>query len=115
MFYRALFVYCITVVNVISLGTSREREYIRTIDIDNNSIDVPTLLAANTTVVSVYYSNMSGLLPGNLPERNNTILATGVISASLYCDTGTCSTSSAPYQPVIINLQLSVDLEVSKE
>jgi len=99
-------------VNVVSGSTGREGEYFRSIDVNGNSISIPTLLPADTTVVSVYYSNMSELLPGNLPGKNDSILATGVISASLLCDTGTCD---IPSESFIISLKLEVDQELELE
>ncbi|XP_064400246.1 adhesion G-protein coupled receptor G6-like [Halichondria panicea] len=86
------------------------------IDVRGNSIRVPTelvrMVATGTTgpitVASVYYRNMSGLLPGTLPGERDTDLASPVVSTSLQCGDKICDTANIQLsQPVIVTLKHS--------
>ncbi len=93
-----------------------EDMYLTGIDVRSSSIRVPTelvrIVASETTgpitVASVYYSNMSGLLPGTLPGERDTDLASPVVSTSLQCGDKICDTASIQLnQPVIVTLKHS--------
>ncbi len=63
------------------------------------------------TVASVYYRNMTGLLPGTLPGERDTVLASPVISTSLQCGDKICDTANIQLsQPVIVTLKHSSQL-----
>ena len=87
-------------------------EYFTGIDVRESTIRVPTELlriAGNGTepvsVISAYYRNMTGLLPGTLPGGNDSILASPVISTSLKCGRRICDTSNTNSDnPVTITL-----------
>ena len=89
--------------------------YFTGIDARNISIQVPTELVrmvangtTGTTVASVYYRNMSGLLPGTLPGERDTVLASPVVSTSLQCGDKICDTTNIQLsQPVIVTLKHS--------
>ncbi len=62
-------------------------------------------------MASVYYRNMSGLLPGTLPGERDTVLASPVISTSLQCGDEICDTANIQLsQPVIVTLKHSSQL-----
>ncbi len=86
--------------------------YFTGIETTNSSIRVPTGMMGNgtgpVTVASVYYRNMSGLLPGTLPGERGTVLASPVVSTSLQCGGKICNTSNI--QPVIVTLKHSSQL-----
>ncbi len=93
--------------------------YFTGIEATNNSIRVPTELVrmigngatGPVTVASVYYRNMSGLLPGTLPGERDTVLASPVISTSLQCGDKICDTANIQLsQPVIVTLKHSSQL-----
>ena len=90
-----------------------EDSYFTGIETTNGSIRVPTELVrmmgngtGPVTVASVYYRNMSGLLPGTLPGERDTVLASPVISTSLQCGDKICDTANIQLsQPVIVTLK----------
>ncbi len=90
--------------------------YFTGIEATNSSIRVPTELVrmmgnGPVTVASVYYRNMSGLLPGTLPGERDTVLASPVISTSLQCGDKICDTANIQLsQPVIVTLKHSSQL-----
>ena len=89
--------------------------YFTSIDVRSSSIQVPTelvrILGIGTgpvTVASVYYRNMSGLLPGTLPGERDTVLASPVVSTSLQCGDNICDTANIQLSlPVIVTLKHS--------
>ena len=91
-----------------------EEVYFTGIDVRESVIRVPTdqeLLkmvrngTGPVTVISVYYRNMTGLLPGTLPGGNDSILASPVLSTSLQCGERICDTADIELSlPVIITL-----------
>ena len=89
--------------------------YFTSIGVRSNSIQVPTELVrivsngtGPVTVASVYYRNMSGLLPGTLPGERDTVLASPVVSTSLQCGDNICDTANIQLsQPVIVTLKHS--------
>ena len=90
--------------------------YFTSIDAHNISIQVPTELVrivgngttGPVTVASVYYRNMSGLLPETLPGVSDTVLASPVVSTSLQCGDKICDTANIQLsQPVIVTLKHS--------
>ena len=89
-----------------------EEVYFTGIDVRESVIRVPTELlrivgngTGPVTVISVYYRNMTGLLPGTLPEGNDSILAFPVLSTSLQCGERICDTADIELSlPVIITL-----------
>ncbi|XP_064399841.1 uncharacterized protein LOC135346210 isoform X4 [Halichondria panicea] len=102
---------------VIHLETPVDNEdiYFTSIGVRSNSIQVPTELVrivsngtGPVTVASVYYRNMSGLLPGTLPGERDTVLASPVVSTSLQCGDNICDTANIQLsQPVIVTLKHS--------
>ena len=97
-----------------------EDTYFTSIGVRGSSIQVPTELlrkvgngtAGPVTVGSVYYRNMSGLLPGTLPGtlpgERDTVLASPVVSTSLQCGDNICDTANIQFnQPVIVTLKHS--------
>ena len=113
------FIGSVLIAEVVHFETQVDNEdaYFTSIDARNSSIQVPTELVrmvANgttgpVTVASVYYRNMSGLLPGILPGENGTVLASPVVSTSLQCGDKICDTASSIQlsQPVIVTLEHS--------
>ena len=97
-----------------------EGVYFTSINMRMSAIRVPTELLKTVgngigpvTVVSVYYENLTGLLPGTLPGRNDSILASPVLSTSLLCGERICDTSSIELRlPVIITLPHTSYIEV---
>ena len=89
-----------------------EKVYFTGIDVRESVIRVPTELlkmvrneTGPVTVASVYYRNMTGLLPGALPGGNDSILASPVLSTSLQCGERICDTADIELSlPVIITL-----------
>ena len=91
-----------------------EEVYFTGIDVRESVIRVPTdqeLLkmvrngTGPATVASVYYRNMTGLLPGTLPGGNDSVLASPVLSTSLQCGERICDTADIELSlPVIITL-----------
>ena len=91
-----------------------EEVYFTGIDVRESVIRVPTdqellRIIGNGTgpviVISVYYRNMTGLLPGTLPGGNDSILASPVLSTSLQCGERICDTADIELSlPVIITL-----------
>ncbi|XP_064406870.1 adhesion G protein-coupled receptor L3-like isoform X2 [Halichondria panicea] len=87
--------------------------YFTGIETTNGSIRVPTELVrmicngtGPVTVVSVYYRNMSGLLPGTLPGERDTVLASPVVSSSLQCGDKIFDAANIQLsQPVIVSLK----------
>ena len=95
----------------------REEDYFTSINVNGSALKVPTELLRNKTgpvfAISVFYKNMTGLLPETLPERNGTILASSVLSTSLQCGEGICDTSTIRLSlPVIITLQHNKSIQV---
>ena len=100
-----------------------EEEYFTGINTRNSALRVPTeilKIVGNGTgpvsVISVYYRNMTGLLPGTLPGGNDvdSILASPVLSTSLQCGERICDTSNITLNlSVIITLPRLEDTEVS--
>ncbi|XP_064406828.1 uncharacterized protein LOC135351685 isoform X5 [Halichondria panicea] len=92
--------------------------YFTGIETTNSSIRVPTELVrmmdngtGPVTVASVYYRNMSGLLPGTLPGERDTVLASPVVSTSLQCGDKICDTANIQLsQLVIVTLKHSSQL-----
>ncbi len=90
------------------------------ISLREHSIQVPSELvrmvandAGPVTVASVYYRNMSGLLPGTLPGESGSVLASPVVSTSLQCGEGICDTANIQLnQSVIITLKHSKQAQV---
>ena len=105
------------IAEVIHLETPVDNEdiYFTSIGVRSNSIQVPTELVrivsngtGPVTVASVYYRNMSGLLPGTLPGERDTVLASPVVSTSLQCGDNICDTANIQLsQPVIVTLKHS--------
>ncbi|XP_064406818.1 adhesion G-protein coupled receptor G2-like isoform X2 [Halichondria panicea] len=87
-----------------------EDSYFTGIETTNGSIRVPTELVrmmgngtGPVTAASVYYRNMSGLLPTG---ENDTVLASPVVSTSLQCGDKICDTANIQLsQPVIVTLK----------
>ena len=87
-------------------------EYFTGIDVRESTIRVPTELlriVGNGTepvsVISAYYRNMTGLLPGTLPGGSDSTLASPVLSTSLKCGRRICDVLSIDLnQPVTITL-----------
>ncbi len=106
---------------ILEVFRNTEQTYFTSIHKGDNSILVPYELinivtngTGPITVVSVYYRNMSGLLPGTLPGETDTILASPVLSTSLVCGNNICDTTNASLtQPVIVTLSHSLVLQVS--
>ncbi len=98
-----------------------ENEHFTGIDVRGNSIQVPSelvrVVADDTglvTVASVYYRNMSGLLPGTLLGESGSVLASPVVSTSLQCGDEICDTANIQLnQPVIITLKHSEQAQVN--
>ncbi|XP_064406830.1 adhesion G protein-coupled receptor L3-like isoform X2 [Halichondria panicea] len=92
--------------------------YFTGIETTNSSIRVPTELVriisngtGPVTVASVYYRNMSRLLPGTLPGERDTVLASPVVSTSLQYGDKICDTANITLsQPVIVTLKHSSQL-----
>ncbi len=92
--------------------------YFTSIETTNSSIRVSTELVrmmgngtGPVTLASVYYRNMSGLLPGILRGERDTVLASPVISTSLQCGDEICDTANIQLsQPVIVTLKHSSQL-----
>ena len=99
-----------------------EEEYFTAIDVRGSAIRVPSELlriVGNGTepvfVVSVYYRNMTGLLPGALPGANDSMLASPVISTSLQCGERFCDTGISKMEwslPVVITLTHTSNVQV---
>ena len=94
---------------VFEVDTDSEEMFFTGIDVRRSVIRVPTELLRTGTrpvsVVSVYYGNMTGLLPGTLPGGKDSVLASPVLSTSLQCGESTCDTSNIDLSlPVIITL-----------
>ena len=98
-----------------------EEEYFTGMDVRESVIRVPTELlrmvgngVGPVTVISVYYRNMTGLLPGTLPGGNGSILASPVLSISVQCGKRICNTSDINELslPVIITLPLTNHAQV---
>ncbi|XP_064406825.1 uncharacterized protein LOC135351685 isoform X2 [Halichondria panicea] len=95
-----------------------DNSYFTGIETTNGSIRVPTELVrmmgnvtGPVTLASVYYRNMSGLLPGTLPGERDTVLASPVVSTSLQCGDKICDTANIKLsQPVIVTLKHSSQL-----
>ena len=97
---------------LIAFEAETEEVYFTGIDVRESVIRVPTELlrivgngTGPATVASVYYRNMTGLLPGTLPGGNDSILASPVLSTSLQCGERICDTADIELSlPVIITL-----------
>ncbi len=99
-----------------------EDTYFTSIGVRGSSIQVPTELLRKVgngttgpvTVGSVYYRNMSGLLPGTLPGERDTVLASPVVSTSLLCGDNICDTANIQLSlPVIVTLKHSKYAQVN--
>ena len=110
-----------TQTEVMVFEADTDEEYFTGIDVRRSSIRVPTELrrvvgngTGPVTVASVYYRNMTGLLPGTLPGGNDSILASPVLSTSLQCGERICDTADIELnQPVFVTLQHSPVIQVS--
>ena len=105
------------IAEIIHLETPVDSEdiYFTSIGVRSSSIEVPTELVRIVSngngpinVGSVYYRNMSGLLPGTLPGERDTVLASPVVSTSLQCGENICDTANIQLSlPVIVTLKHS--------
>ena len=110
-----------TQTEVMVFEVDTEEEYFTGIDVRRSSIRVPTELmrvvgngTGPVTVASVYYRNMTGLLPGTLPGGNDSILASPVLSTSLQCGERICDIVDIELnRPVFVTLQHSPVIQVS--
>ena len=101
-----------TFIELMVFEAETEEVYFTGIDVRESVIRVPTELlriigngTGPVTVISVYYRNMTGLLPGTLPGGNDSILASPVLSTSLQCGERICDTADIELSlPVIITL-----------
>ena len=101
-----------TFIELMVFEAETEEVYFTGIDVRGSVIRVPTELlrivgngTGPVTVISVYYRNMTGLLPGTLPGGNDSILASPVLSTSLQCGERICDTADIELSlPVIITL-----------
>ncbi len=116
------YIFCAVVV-ILEVEQDTEETYFTSINEGDSSILVPFELlkivtngTESVTVVSVYYRNMSGLLPATLAGQNHTAfkLASPVMSTSLLCGDKICDTTNVTLnQRVIVTLKHSLDPQVS--
>ena len=107
---------------VFEVDTDSEVVYFTGIDVRRSVIRVPTDLlrivgdgTRQVSVISVYYRNMTGLLPGTLPGDEDSVLASPVLSTSLQCGKSICDTSNTDLSlPVIIILPHTCYVKVLK-
>ena len=98
-----------------------EEAYFTGIDLRESAIKVPNELlgivrngTGPISVFSVYYRNMTGLLPGILPGGKESVLASPVLSTSLQCGERTCDALNTNLSlPVVITVPHLVDVPVS--
>ena len=99
-----------------------EEVYFTGIDVRGSSVRVSTELLRTVgngtrpvSVASVYYRDMTGLLPGALLGGNDSVLASSVLSTSLQCGDRICDTADIELsQLVIISLPHSTNIPVSQ-